>query len=89
MNVYMRVYVNAHAGYGLCWNERKSGYLLSGSYDHRVCVWDVLAEAGVKVCVCKCGCGCVWDVLAEASVNVCVCTCVSVCVSGMYWQRQV
>ncbi len=32
--------------YGLSWNERKAGYLLSGSYDHRVCVWDVAAEAG-------------------------------------------
>ena len=33
-------------GYGLCWNELKAGYLLSGAYDHRVCVWDVMAEAG-------------------------------------------
>ena len=43
---YLTLRGHTKEGYGLCWNERKSGYLLSGSYDNRVCVWDVMAEAG-------------------------------------------
>jgi len=43
---YLTLRGHTKEGYGLCWNERKSGYLLSGSHDNRVCVWDVLAEAG-------------------------------------------
>jgi WD40 repeat protein len=27
-------------GYGLEWSGHKPGLLVSGSYDHRVCVWD-------------------------------------------------
>lgn len=28
-------------GYGLAWNSMKEGYLLSGSYDSKICLWDV------------------------------------------------
>lgn len=28
-------------GYGLCWNRMKQGYLLSGSDDSLICMWDV------------------------------------------------
>jgi WD40 repeat protein len=30
-------------GYGLAWSHLREGYLLSGSYDSRVCLWDVNA----------------------------------------------
>ncbi|RYR22659.1 hypothetical protein Ahy_B03g067967 isoform A [Arachis hypogaea] len=30
-------------GYGLSWSPFKKGYLLSGSHDSKICVWDVLA----------------------------------------------
>ena len=39
---YVTLRGHTKEGYGLCWNERKAGYLLSGSYDHRVCVWDAV-----------------------------------------------
>lgn len=32
-------------GYGLSWSPFKKGYLLSGSNDHKICLWDVLAES--------------------------------------------
>mmetsp|Transcript_14502 Transcript_14502/g.21839 ORF Transcript_14502/g.21839 Transcript_14502/m.21839 type:complete len:445 (+) Transcript_14502:118-1452(+) len=35
-------------GYGLCWNPHEAGVLLSGSDDHKICMWD-LREAGVDV----------------------------------------
>lgn len=28
-------------GYGLSWSPFKNGYLLSGSHDHKICLWDV------------------------------------------------
>ena len=28
-------------GYGLDWNKRKQGYLLSGSDDNKINVWDI------------------------------------------------
>ncbi|XP_020582018.1 histone-binding protein MSI1-like [Phalaenopsis equestris] len=28
-------------GYGLAWSSRREGYLLSGSYDYKICLWDV------------------------------------------------
>jgi hypothetical protein len=28
-------------GYGLSWNQQKAGYLLSGSDDAQICIWDV------------------------------------------------
>jgi len=36
-------------GYGLSWNRRKEGHLISGSDDHLVCYWDIRQmEKGVK-----------------------------------------
>lgn len=32
-------------GFGLSWSPFKSGYLLSGSNDHKVCLWDVPADS--------------------------------------------
>lgn len=31
-------------GYGICWSEKKQGMLLSGSYDDRICMWDINME---------------------------------------------
>jgi histone-binding protein RBBP4 len=28
-------------GYGLSWNEKKPGYIVSGGYDGRILVWNV------------------------------------------------
>lgn len=28
-------------GYGLSWNTKSEGYLLSGSYDKKICMWDI------------------------------------------------
>ena len=28
-------------GFGLCWSALKEGFLLSGSDDHRICLWDI------------------------------------------------
>ncbi|RXH97656.1 hypothetical protein DVH24_009981 [Malus domestica] len=36
-------------GYGLSWSFLKEGYLLSGSYDCKICLWDVSASAQEKV----------------------------------------
>ncbi|KAL2937100.1 WD-40 repeat-containing protein MSI2 [Bienertia sinuspersici] len=36
-------------GYGLSWNPLKEGYLLSGSYDCRICLWDVSSMPQSKV----------------------------------------
>ncbi|KAI4350269.1 hypothetical protein L6164_004740 [Bauhinia variegata] len=36
-------------GYGLSWSPFKEGYLLSGSMDHKICLWDVSAAAQEKV----------------------------------------
>ncbi|CAO2813738.1 unnamed protein product [Amaranthus hypochondriacus] len=36
-------------GYGLSWNHLKEGYLLSGSYDCKICVWDVSSMPQSKV----------------------------------------
>lgn len=30
-------------GYGLSWNQQKGGFLLSGSDDAQICIWDVNA----------------------------------------------
>lgn len=32
-------------GYGLAWSPHKSGYLLSGSDDAQICVWDITGNA--------------------------------------------
>ncbi|GMN38186.1 hypothetical protein TIFTF001_007420 [Ficus carica] len=36
-------------GYGLSWNPRREGYILSGSHDCKICLWDVSAVAQDKV----------------------------------------
>lgn len=36
-------------GYGLSWSPFKEGYLLSGSQDHKICLWDVSAVAQNKI----------------------------------------
>lgn len=36
-------------GYGLSWSPSKEGYLLSGSHDHKVCLWDISAVAQDRV----------------------------------------
>lgn len=36
-------------GYGLSWSTFKDGYLLSGSHDHKVCLWDVPAASQENV----------------------------------------
>ena len=36
-------------GYGLSWSPFKEGYLLSGSNDHKICLWDVSAMPQDKV----------------------------------------
>lgn len=36
-------------GYGLSWNTLKEGYLLSGSYDCKICLWDVSSMPQSKV----------------------------------------
>jgi len=33
-------------GYGLCWSRKKSGWILSGSDDQTICLWDVTGGAG-------------------------------------------
>jgi len=30
-------------GFGLSWNEKREGHLLSGADDHKICIWDVCA----------------------------------------------
>eukprot|EP00632_Arachnochrysis_sp_CCMP2950_P015803 CAMPEP_0185688764 /NCGR_PEP_ID=MMETSP1164-20130828/36_1 /TAXON_ID=1104430 /ORGANISM="Chrysoreinhardia sp, Strain CCMP2950" /LENGTH=261 /DNA_ID=CAMNT_0028355225 /DNA_START=708 /DNA_END=1490 /DNA_ORIENTATION=- len=36
-------------GYGLCWNANKTGHLLSGSDDAKICFWDI-GECSVEAC---------------------------------------
>ncbi|KAF5745357.1 WD-40 repeat-containing protein MSI3-like [Tripterygium wilfordii] len=36
-------------GYGLSWSPLREGYLLSGSHDQKICLWDVSAMAQNKV----------------------------------------
>jgi len=31
-------------GYGLSWNSKNEGHLFSGSYDKKICEWDVNAK---------------------------------------------
>jgi histone-binding protein RBBP4 len=28
-------------GYGLSWNSKKEGHLISAGYDNRICYWDI------------------------------------------------
>lgn len=36
-------------GYGLSWSPFKEGYLLSGSQDHKICLWDLSSWPQDKV----------------------------------------
>ncbi|KAG8057597.1 hypothetical protein GUJ93_ZPchr0002g23431 [Zizania palustris] len=36
-------------GYGLAWSPMKEGLLLSGSYDKKICIWDLAAGSGASV----------------------------------------
>ena len=36
-------------GYGLSWSPLKEGYLVSGSQDHKICLWDLSAWPQDKV----------------------------------------
>lgn len=36
-------------GYGLSWSPFKQGYLISGSHDHKICLWDLSATSLDKV----------------------------------------
>jgi histone-binding protein RBBP4 len=41
----MRLLGHTKEGYGLNWSQLKEGYLLSGSDDHKVCIWDTNVSA--------------------------------------------
>ncbi|CAD6258218.1 unnamed protein product [Miscanthus lutarioriparius] len=36
-------------GYGLSWSPMKEGWLLSGSYDKKICLWDLSSGSGAPV----------------------------------------
>lgn len=36
-------------GYGLSWSPMKEGWLLSGSYDKKICLWDISSGSGAPV----------------------------------------
>lgn len=40
---------HATEGYGISWSSLKEGYLLSGSYDSKICLWDVGVTPKEKV----------------------------------------
>ncbi|CAL9082931.1 unnamed protein product [Musa acuminata var. zebrina] len=40
---------HATEGYGVSWSSLKEGYLLSGSYDFKICLWDVGMSPGEKL----------------------------------------
>ncbi|PRP85285.1 WD-40 repeat-containing protein [Planoprotostelium fungivorum] len=45
-NPELRLTGHKKEGYGLAWNPKKEGYLLSGSDDTLVCLWDINSTAG-------------------------------------------
>jgi WD40 repeat protein len=36
-------------GYRLAWSPMKEGLMLSGSYDNKMCLWDLAAQSGASV----------------------------------------
>jgi len=42
----MELHGHTKEGYGLSWNRNKSGWLLSGADDQKVCLWDVTGGSG-------------------------------------------
>ena len=41
----MRLLGHSKEGYGLNWSTKNEGFLLSGSDDHRICMWDINANS--------------------------------------------
>lgn len=41
VNPEMKLTGHTKEGFGLNWSKLKEGYLLSGSDDHRICIWDI------------------------------------------------
>jgi len=41
----MRLIGHTKEGYGMNWSTRTEGYLLTGAYDFRVCVWDIKSNS--------------------------------------------
>jgi len=37
----LRLIGHTREGFGLSWNSKMTGYLLSGSDDQNICVWDI------------------------------------------------
>lgn len=37
----LRLEGHTKLGFGLSWNEKKEGYLLSGADDNKICIWDI------------------------------------------------
>jgi histone-binding protein RBBP4 len=48
-NPELRLRGHDKEGYGLSWSPFKEGYLISGSHDHKICLWDVSALTQDKV----------------------------------------
>ncbi|KAI5061538.1 hypothetical protein GOP47_0024043 [Adiantum capillus-veneris] len=46
---YLRLVGHSVQGYGLAWSARKEGYLLSGSTDARICLWDTNSGGGTGI----------------------------------------
>jgi len=30
-------------GFGLSWNPKREGYIVSGAYDNKICIWNIEA----------------------------------------------
>lgn len=41
VNYQLKLTGHEDLGYGLSWNPKKEGYLLSGSDDNKICIWDI------------------------------------------------
>ncbi|EGR30912.1 retinoblastoma-binding protein, putative [Ichthyophthirius multifiliis] len=41
----LRLTGHTQEGYGLSWNPNKQGYILSGGYDKKICIWNVEAAS--------------------------------------------
>ena len=40
----LKLYGHSQEGYGLCWSSIKEGYLISGSNDKLICLWDIASK---------------------------------------------
>jgi histone-binding protein RBBP4 len=41
VNPQLRLMGHTKEGYGLSWNTKKQGYLLSAGYDNKICCWNI------------------------------------------------